>query len=197
MTPRDVGRQEALSNLGLVKEAAGTPLFYRAPLKKRMWKWLSTKARGLGRSAGEMMIGSPRRFGREIASGRALAKGGLLRESFRAPDMLSKALFYGFPAYEAGSIMLDDDPNKARRVGASLGGAALGLAAWRPLGMVGSMGADYIGRGLGGAIGQTAGHVAGQVAGQPSAPPTAPERRPLVTPTQAHRAFGMASQLGN
>jgi hypothetical protein len=200
MTPHDFGRNAALSDLGLVKEAAGTPLFYKAPLAKRMKTWLGNKARSLGRSAGEMAIGSPRRFGRELASGRAFGKGSLIRESFHAPDMLSKVLFYGFPAYEAGSVMLDDDPHKARRIGASLGGAALGLAAWRPLGMVGSMGADYLGRGIGGALGQTVGHVAGQVAGHtPTQTPTgatAPAKpNRILTPTRTGRTLGAMSQL--
>ncbi len=196
MTPHDFGRQAALHELGLVKEAARIPLFYKAPFMQRAKKWIGNKARSVGRSATEMAVGSPKRFGRELMSGRALSKGSLIRQSFKAPDMLSKALFYGFPAYEAGSIMLDDEKDKAKRIGASLGGAALGLAAWKPLGMAGSMGADYIGRGIGGAIGQTAGHVTGM--GGPARTQTGapvPTSNPTITPTRTGRTLGMLSQI--
>jgi|GEM_PF-4679998 len=201
MTPQDIGRRAAFEELGLVKSAA-TPLFYKAPLMKRVGKWLGSKAHSIA----EMAIGSPRRFGRELMSGRALRKGSLIRESLDAPDMLSKAFFYGLPAYEAGSILLDKDPDKAKRVGASLGGAALGLATWRPLGMVGSIGADIAGRSVGGAVGGTLGGLAeraGLATPKPAPPPLPEHLEPyygrsasrFVTPARTGRTLGMLSQL--
>ena len=80
-------------------------------------------------------------------------KAGILRESFHAPGILSKAMFYGFPAIEAGGVLMDKKDEKGKRLGEALGGAALGMAAWKPFGMVGSIAADRLGRDVGGSIG--------------------------------------------
>ena len=147
------GQVEAMEALGFIKTAAG-----KAHLLGRMANW-SWKKMPTWHGVKKTMIGNPRKFMDEVASGRATAKGSLLRESFHTPTMLSKAMFYGYPAYESGSVMLDDKGDKARRVGESIGGAAAGLAAYSPFGLLGSMAADPLGRRVGGAIGQTAGYL--------------------------------------
>jgi hypothetical protein len=101
-------------------------------------------------------VGDPRRFAEEVVSGKALGKHGLIRDSLRAPGLLNKAMFYGLPAYEGVNIARDNEPDKAKRIGALAGATTLGLAAFRPLGLLGSIGASYAGDRLGGGIGQTA-----------------------------------------
>ncbi len=176
------GRADALSSLGLTKVAIST-LRPSPSMLKRFGGWLRKKA-PTKTGVRDFFIGDPRRFGREIAKGHPLGKGSLVRESFHAPDMLSKVMFYGMPAVETAGIAMDDEGDKARRIGGSLGGAALGLAAYRPLGMVGSIAADAVGRSLGGGIGQTAKHLAGKAQNSisgptPQAPPTAPPKLDL------------------
>lgn len=156
MTPYELGHTAALESLGLTKEAVS--VLAKPKFLARAGRWIAKK-RPLNWMK-ELSIGQPRRFGREVMQGKALSKGSLVRQSLHAPDMFSKAMFYGFPAVESGGILMDDAPNKAKRIGQSLGGAALGLAAWKPLGMIGAIGADMIGRGVGGTIGQTVGHLA-------------------------------------
>jgi len=153
-----IGQEEALQSLGITKVA------WKAPLMKRMGRWLLKKA-PTWKGTREFAIGTPVQFGKEIMRGKALSKGSLMRQSLHAPDMFSKAMFYGFPAVEAGGIMLDSEANKARRVGEALGGATLGLAAYRPLGMLGSIGADMLGRSIGGGIGQTGGYLGDKIKG--------------------------------
>lgn len=155
------GRTDALVSLGLVKLAAGVPILQRPSLWKRLGRWAQRKM-PTRTGVRNFFIGDPRRFGQEIIKGKALSKGSLIRESFHAPDMFSKAMFYGLPAVEGVGVALDEEGNKARRIGETLGGAALGLAAYRPLGMLGSVGADVLGRRLGGGIGQTAAHLVGK-----------------------------------
>lgn len=140
------GAADACAQLGLTKEAIN-------------WGGVATKAKGLGSKALEFMVGSPKKFMGEIRSGKALAPGSMVRESFRAPGLLNKAMFYGFPAVEAGNILTSSSENKGQELGGLIGGSALGIAAFRPLGMVGSIAAgtlgDYVGRGIGG-LGQKA-----------------------------------------
>lgn len=149
------GREYALCTLGLSKTAA----FSSPSMLRRAGSWLRKKA-PTRTGVRDFMIGDPKRFAKEIASGHPL-KGQrgqgktLLQESFNAPDMLSKTLFYGLPAVESAGIAMDSEGDKAQRIGGSLGGAALGLAAYRPLGMVGSMFADAAGRHVGRGIGKT------------------------------------------
>lgn len=183
------GRQSALRLFGLEKQAVSVAA--GAPLLRRAGWWLRGKAPTISATK-RFLIGDPRKFGKELMQGKATGKGSLLRQSFHAPDTLSKVLFYGLPAVEASTIAMDAEPDKAKRVGRALGGAALGLAAWRPLGMVGSMAADTLGRGVGGVIGQTAGHLAGKVT-----PPRNPDNSTTLAPevAQAGRATGAARQL--
>lgn len=185
-----IGYRDAFHQLGLEKIAVSVGT--GAPMLRRLKWWLQKKMptkSGLRQFA----VGDPRRFGSELMRGKAFGKGSLVRQGFHAPDAFSKVMFYGFPAVEAGSVALDEEGDKAKRIGQTLGGAALGLAAWRPLGMVGSMAADVLGRRLGGAVGQTASHLVG---GQKS--PTLPDTEafdPYSGATQAGRAAGAISRV--
>jgi hypothetical protein len=125
------------------------------------------------------MIGDPKAMMQQYRQGgfkRLLAKGtvtqapGLIRQSF-PQGKLSKGLMYGLPAIEAAKVVGDDDPNKLRRLGGIAGGTALGLAAWRPLGMLGSMAA--------GSLGEAAG--SGFLKKPP--PKIAPQQQPQFRPT--------------
>ena len=187
----DTGHQDALKRLGLEKIAVMVP--GKAPLLRRMGQWLRQKAptrSGVQR----FLVGDPRQFGREIMQGKALGKGSLLRKSFHAPDAFSKVMFYGLPAVDVASTALDDKGDKGRRIGETLGGAALGLAAWRPFGMLGSMAADTLGRRLGGAMGQTSEYLA---TGKRTSPQgtTAPYEQAMDAVSQAGRAAGMARRV--
>ncbi len=153
------GREDTLTSLGLLKVAAYNSLWRRAG------RWASRKL-PTARGVGQAMVGSPRQFAGEIAKGRVFSKGSLVRQGMKAPDPLSKLMFYGVPAVETAGIAIDDSGNKAQRIGASLGGSAMGLAAYRPLGLLGSMAADPIGRSIGGAMGQTAGYLGDKVIGK-------------------------------
>jgi hypothetical protein len=143
------GRADALQSLGLVKVAKPWQR-----LKDWAWKKIPT-----WHTVKREMIGQPSEFADEIAMGRALDRKSLIRESFKAPNALSKAMFYGLPAVETISVLADEKDHKAKRIGGVLGSAALGLGAYRPLGMVGSMALDPVGRAIGEAVGQTAGYV--------------------------------------
>ncbi len=167
------GRGDAFQALGLEKTAAipGVGMLGRGAraaggwLKSKIPTWKGTK---------EFMIGNPRQFAEEVAAGKATGKGSLLRESFKVDSPYMKALLYGMPAVEAGSIAMDDEGRKAQRLGETLGGTALGLAAYRPFGLLGSMAADTLGRRLGAGIGQTADYVGRGGAPEPTpANPTA------------------------
>lgn len=187
----EMGYRDALEKLGMEKVAVG-PLAARAPLLRRA-KWWLQKKMPTKSGVRQFLVGDPHRFGEELMAGKALRKGSLFRQSFHAPDAFSKVMFYGLPAVEAGSIALDEEGDKAKRVGQTLGGAALGLAAWRPLGMVGSMAADVLGRRLGGAVGQTGAYLAtGKGPEQP--PPTGEQQLPPEI-AQTGRAAGMAQRL--
>lgn len=176
------GRADALRSLGLTKMAAGVSILHRPSLWKRFSGWARKKV-PTRTGVRNFFIGDPRRFGKEIVKGKALGKGSLIRESFHAPDMFSKAMFYGLPAVEGVGVAFDEEGNKARRIGETLGGAALGLAAYRPLGMVGSIGADILGRSLGGGIGQTASHLAGKIT-KPNPPPSVPQNLNVGSPVE-------------
>ena len=153
------GQEDTLEALGLIKTAG------RFSTLKRFGDWAWKKV-PTARSFRRGMVGSPRTFMEEVASGRALKdKRSMLRQSFYAPDALSKTMFYGMPAIETAGIAMDDEGNKSRRIGESLGGAAMGMAMYRPLGMVGSILTDPIGRSFGGAVGQTAGYLGDKVVG--------------------------------
>ena len=168
------GWGDAFQELGLEKTSAvpGVGALGRGAraaggwLKSKIPTWKGTK---------EFMVGNPRQFAEEIAAGKATSKGSLLRESFKVDSPYMKALLYGMPAVEAGSIAMDDEGRKAQRLGETLGGTALGLAAYRPFGLLGSMAADTLGRRLGAGIGQTADYV-----GRGGAPEPVPENPTAV-----------------
>lgn len=169
MTPYDRGQYDALIFLGLTKEAVG-PLMPTMQTAKNV---MIPAAKRFGTSVKEFMVGNPKQFGKQLWHGTAYQPAGvdniggrlvkrppgLLRESMSAPTMLTKGLFYGLPAYEAGSTLLDNKGDKARRLGESVGGALMGQATWRPLGMVGSTLLDPVGRNIGGAIGNAVGNL--------------------------------------
>lgn len=148
MTPYDLGRHSVYSDLGLTKEAAVPRDLVRLgkTLKKKLPTWAGFK---------KFMIGRPRRFAHEWRMKQSLKPGSVFREGFEAPGILSKALLYGFPAVEAANIVHGEPGDRAERIGGLLGGTALGLAAWGPTGMLGSMVAGGIGERLGRGLSRT------------------------------------------
>jgi hypothetical protein len=171
MTPYVQGQHAASCFLGIDKIAA--PLFTPRPgmlsrvgrtLKKWAPTWAGTK---------KMMIGEPGKFKDEIVNRKLLSKGSLIREGFRAPGMLNKALFYGMPALDMVSVARSDSPDKAGDIASIIGGSAMGMAAFRPLGMLGAMAAGTAGA----ALGRGAVHGGQKLLGQqPAAPPPPPEQ---------------------
>ncbi len=151
------GREEMLRTLGISKTA--TPLIAKAPLLARAGGWLKQKLPQWGQGAKEMAIGSPGKFVDELSRGKAFGKGSLVRQSFHAPGLLNKVFWYGLPAYEGAKIMRSDDPDKAARMGGLIGGTALGIGAFRPLGLAGSMGLGMLGERVGSGVGRTVRHM--------------------------------------
>ena len=162
------GQMDVLAQLGLVKTAGGVGWWAQKAVPT-LGRW--------GKGLKEFAVGSPGQFGREIMSGRAFKPNSLIRQSMAAPKLWEKALFYGLPAYEAGSIALDKEPDKARRMGESVGGSLAGLATWKPLGMVGSMLAMPVGSRIGKTIG-------GMVGGRPAVP-----QQPPAQPGQPQQQY--------
>jgi hypothetical protein len=149
-SPYKSGYQNALNSLGLTKIAVSvTQAGAAMPLARRAGQWLKAKLPAFGRSLKEMTIGSPLEFGREIVEGKALAPRSLIRQSFHTPGMLNKLLWYGIPAYQAAGILQSQEPNKAERMGGMLGGTVLGMGAFRPLGLAGSMALGTLGERVG------------------------------------------------
>jgi hypothetical protein len=157
------GYNKALSDMGVEKTAAVSSVL-RAPLMSRMGRALKQR---LPSQTGirDFLIGNPRRFRDELVSGKALGKNSLIRESFRSPGIASKAVLYGLPMVEAGGIALDSEGNKAQRLGTAVGSGALGLAAFRPLGLLGSMAASEVGSRIGGTLAGTGEHLGKKVLG--------------------------------
>jgi hypothetical protein len=166
MTPYAQGHQDALYRMGLCKTAATIHpgVVSRTPLLKGVKGWVQKKLPNFKKSVRDLAIGDPRRVASEFQEGgfkRLFAKGdpsrraapGIFRESMITKDPISIGLFYGLPAVEAGQIAMDDEANKGRRIGETAGSALLGAATWKPLGMLGMMATDPIGRTLGGSIG--------------------------------------------
>jgi len=150
MNPNYIQGQYAANIVfGFTKEAfafASKPSFLqRAGKTLKRWAptWSGTK---------KMMIGEPGKFMNELANRKMLAKGSLIRKGFHAPGLLNKTLFYGLPALDAVNIVRSDSPNKAEDLASLAGGSMAGLAAFRPLGMVGALaasaGGSALGRGL-------------------------------------------------
>jgi len=148
MTPYDLGRYTVYEELGLTKEAAVPRTLLR------LGKFLKSK---LPSRAGvkKFMIGRPRRFAHEWRMKKTLKPGSVFREGFEAPGVFNKALLYGFPAVESVNIIRGEPGERAERIGGLLGGTALGLAAWGPTGMIGSMAAGTLGERLGRGLGRT------------------------------------------
>lgn len=134
------GYNAALQQLGLEKTA------FRIP--KWTMKVVPT-LKSIGKGTAEMLVGSPKRFGQEWRAGTAFGPNSLIRESFKAPKLWQKALFYGFPAVSAAQTLRSNDPNKAESLGGLAGGVLLGTAAMGPLGMLGSIPAGYLGEHIG------------------------------------------------
>ena len=90
--------------------------------------------------------------GRELRSG-------LAYESLKAPGVLNKLLFYGWPAYDIyNTLKSPSGPGKAEQIGGLLASTPAWIAGWRPLGMVGST----IAASLAERVGRGAGHMVDQ-----------------------------------
>jgi hypothetical protein len=116
-------------------------------LKNKRPTWAGTK---------RVMIGTPTQTFNEIRSGKAFRPGGILRKGFRETysDPLSAAFWYGLPAYDAYKTLKDPNvTNKAEATGSNLGGAILGGLAYKPFGLLGSMGLGMLGSSAGSAVG--------------------------------------------
>lgn len=170
------GAADACSQLGITKEA----IFSRA---------VRRKAKQLGNKALEFMIGNPRKFMAEARAGKAFAPKSLIRQSFEAPGFVNKAMFYGLPALEAAGILTGSSEDKASELGGLLGGSALGIAAFKPFGMVGAMGAGI----LGDVAGRSLGHL-GQKAVNAVRQPAIeqPQMSPYGRPLYARNPIGAA-----
>ena len=116
----------------------------------------------------QFLVGNPRQFIGEVRQGKAFGKDSLLAESFKAPGTFNKMMFYGLPGYDMARTAFDDQGNKAERMGAQLGGNLLGIAAFRPFGMLGSIGAGIAGDVAGGAIGRGVGKLTGKKEQEPT-----------------------------
>lgn len=135
MTPFEYGHASVLQSLGLEKVAFKIP----------------DRLKSFGRDFKEGLVGSPIQFGKELLSGKAFTRKGMMYEGLKAPRLFDKALLYGLPSYMGYNIMKSGDPDKAQQLG-GLAASTLGTAAmYKPFGMLGSMLAmpalDRIGRG--------------------------------------------------
>jgi hypothetical protein len=169
MTPYEQGQLAASGCFGFTKVAI--PLVTRPGMLSRIGKvlkkwaptWSGTK---------KMMIGEPGKFKDEIVNRKLLSKGSLIRQGFQAPGMFNKALFYGMPALDIMSVARSDSPDKAGDIAGILGGSAMGMAAFRPMGMLGSMAAGTAGS----AIGRGLAHGGQKLLGRQPEPPPIPEQ---------------------
>jgi len=152
-----LGKTNAYIQMGLLKEssvvntveAVGKELVHNGT-KFNLGRSILKGGQGLRK----MLIGEPTRAFKEIRNGDALAHNSLIRKSYEAKDVLSKGMFYGLPGYEAGSVLMDDKDQKAKRMGVGLAAGLGSFAAFRPLGLAGVMGLDYgIRSGLNSALG--------------------------------------------
>lgn len=146
MTPYAQGQHAAGVFLGITKVAVpliSRPAFWQRA-GKTIKKWLPTWS-GTKRT----MVGEPGKFWNELVNRKALSKGSLVRQGFHAPGVLNKALFYGLPALDAVNVMRGDSPDKAGDIAGIIGGSIGGMAAYRPLGMLGAMAVGTAGSALG------------------------------------------------
>ena len=136
-----------MQKLGMTKTAAGPANWF-----SRGWsKW--------GPVIGENVYGRPKQFFKKPWE--------TIKDSFKMTPIDPKApiksrlmryggmgLFYGLPAYQALGIMRDPPGDRAENMGGLIGGSALGLAAFSPFGMVGSIAAGEVGDRIGRKIGK-------------------------------------------
>jgi hypothetical protein len=121
--------------------------------------WLAKKFTKWGPAIGENIYGRPKQFLQKPWE--------TIKDSFKMTPVDPKApiksrlmryggmgLFYGLPAYQAMQIMKDPPGNRAENMGGLIGGSALGLAAFSPFGMVGSIAAGEVGDRIGRKIGK-------------------------------------------
>jgi len=166
MDPYIAGQIDVYDRLGMSKEAFIPALAKAAPgiasvtrgLKqlpgvgraaRTYHEGIKPKATAVGKMFLENLIGHPRQFAREIASGTALGREGLIRSSLRPEGKLGKGLFYGIPAYMAQDIIRDEEGQKAQRLAGMMGGHMVGWGMWRPLGILGSIYAAPVGEQIG------------------------------------------------
>jgi len=159
------GYNDALSLLGVEKTAGVRSGLLGAG------RWLRSKL-PTAKGVKEFFVGQPKQFWSEVRSGKALDKGSLIRRSMTPQGKLDKALFIGLPAYEMARTTFDDRGNKAERLGRQAGGNLFGLAAWKPLGMVGAMGAGMLGDTVGGSVGRGVGRGIDRLSGKTSQKPS-------------------------
>lgn len=146
------GQCDTYLRLGLEKEAGiGRTL-------SRAGKFLRSKLPSR-QGVKKFFIGRPGRAAHEWRTKQTMAPGSVFREGFEAPGLLNKALLYGFPAVESAKIMKSEKGDRAERVGGLLGGTALGLAAWGPTGLLGSMAAGAVGERIGRGLARTGKYV--------------------------------------
>jgi hypothetical protein len=147
-----------------------------------------------------MIFGNPREFGKEILRGKVFDKGSLIRQSFKSSPMFGSKLLghgamWGYPIYEGSNVLTDAGPNKIERLGGVLGGSALGYAAFRPLGLVGSSLLWGAGEDVGKGIGKTVQHYVDKAKGtsEPVAQIPAPRKSNLrkYAPLAIRAGIGM------
>lgn len=173
------GYNAALQRLGLEKIA------FRIP------KWVvrtGPKLKEMGSDLATMTVGSPKKFMQELRSGTALGPKGLIRESFKAPALWQKALFYGFPAVSAVQTLRSNDPDKAESLGGLAGGMLLGTAAMGPFGMLGSYPLGFLGEHLGSRLVRGAKRMTG-IGSQNQLPYTSREM-PVADPINKRSLYG-------
>lgn len=157
----NAGIDTTLATYGITKMAAGGASMAGSAARWVKNRFTGDRLKSMGRGIKEFAVGNPGKFWEEVRAGKALAPGSLVREGLKAPTILDKALFYGLPAYEVGTTLGDHAGDKANRVGATLGASALGMAAFKPLGMLGALAASSLGGAVGGGAGTAFGHATG------------------------------------
>lgn len=204
------GQCSAFVQLGLVKEADVGPVLMSKikninsiPFRDTVRNWaqkigpaakkfmptgdkVKTFVKGLKPTragAKKFLIGDTRGFAHELLRGDAFRSGGMLRESLWPESSVGKVFRYGFPAYNIAQTLRDDNPDKARRIGATVGENVLG-GLGSPLGFVGSNIMGGLGKRIGGGIGQTAEYLATGKGPHTLPPPPLRQRVPVNVYTQ-------------
>lgn len=153
MTPFESGWDDVISALGLTKTALAVP---PAAASQLAGKAMSTGVNAATKtpwytSVRKGAIGEPINFGKELLSGKAFTREGMMYDGLRARSTMDKALLYGLPAFMGYQTMKSDAPDKAQQMGGLVASTLGTNALFRPFGMLGSMLAypalDRIGRG--------------------------------------------------